>query len=99
MQEAAARADRLSPQNLSNMLWGLATLGVEVDSATLDALAAAAAAKADTFEPQVGCRPWGAHTFDALWWRRADARLGFCCRGSCWTRCLPDHKHMHCTPP
>jgi hypothetical protein len=61
LQECTRRLDRLSAQNLSNVLWSCATLG-HADPHMLAAWAQATINKLDSFEPQVrqgGQCGWG----------------------------------------
>lgn len=51
--ECSTRVERMSSQNLSNVLWACATLG-HADSRLLGSWAEAVMHKLDMFEPQVG---------------------------------------------
>jgi hypothetical protein len=51
--ECSSRMERMSSQNLSNVLWACATLG-HADSRLLGNWAEAVMHKLDMFEPQVG---------------------------------------------
>jgi hypothetical protein len=64
LQECTRRLDRLSSQNLSNVLWSCATLG-HADPHMLAAWAQATINKLDSFEPQV--RPAGVRDYSNGW--------------------------------